>query len=234
MISMEVSKNLSMFLDDQVSASKKNKFLDGIPNRTSSKPNCVLIGGNSGVGKSTLIKQLVLKLRPREITVAVLAIDPMSSITGGAILGDRIRLSESDSDHGLFVRSIAYDQNAENFIQSLDYARKFLSRIGFDWVIIESYGLNQITTDLCSNVDKFVLVVSPFNGDDIQFMKSGILEQATHVFINRQDQIEQTLQIELILEALQISKDSLEVEGQITVGSAKNAVGIDALLSALN
>jgi LAO/AO transport system kinase len=233
MMPIEISRNLTKFLSDNIPDLHKTKLLCETPDCSPTSSICILIGGNGGVGKSTLIKQLVLKLREREATVAVLAIDPISSITGGAILGDRIRFSERDNDQGLFIRSIGYDQDSENFIESLDYAKNFLTKIGFSWIIIESYGLSQIATDLSTNVDKFVLVISPFNGDDIQFMKSGILEQATHIFVNRQDQVENMLQINSILEALQLIKGDLYIEGQITVGSAKNAIGVERLLDAL-
>jgi LAO/AO transport system kinase len=145
------------------------------------------ITGPPGVGKSTLVNSLVDHLRSGEESVAVVAVDPSSPITGGALLGDRIRMQGHIDDDGVFVRSMS----ARGHLGGLSVAARpvihLLSRSGFDYVLVETVGVGQSEVEIMGVADLVVLVVAPGWGDQIQADKAGITEIAGMFVINKCD-----------------------------------------------
>jgi LAO/AO transport system kinase len=143
--------------------------------------------GPPGAGKSTLIDALVRKLREREQTVGIIAVDPSSSRSGGALLGDRVRVSSRSSDPGVFVRSMAARDRLGGLAEATRAGVDILSA-AFDVVLIETVGVGQSESDVSSLVDTLVFVAQPSAGDTLQFMKAGLLELPDIFVVNKADQ----------------------------------------------
>jgi len=145
------------------------------------------ITGPPGAGKSSLVDALTAEMRHRERKVAILAVDPSSRGTGGAILGDRIRMQRHHDDPGVFIRSMA----TRGVTGGLAAATRNLARLfrdaGFDFVVIETVGVGQDEIDVASVADIVALVLTPGMGDDIQAIKAGIMEIADVFVINKAD-----------------------------------------------
>lgn len=133
------------------------------------------ITGPPGVGKSTLVGALIRRLRARGLTVAVIAVDPSSRRSGGALLGDRVRLLADAADPGLFVRSMAARDRLGG-LAALSWSAAILMRALYDRVIVETVGVGQSETDVAGLADSVVFCVQPGSGDTLQFMKAGIVE----------------------------------------------------------
>ncbi len=131
--------------------------------------------GPPGVGKSTLINSLIQNWRSRGKTVGVIAVDPSSHVSGGALLGDRTRMMTDPEDKGVFVRSLAA-RGQLGGLSALAFPTLVLMRALFDVVIIETVGVGQSEAEITSHADTVVLCVQPGSGDSLQFMKSGIME----------------------------------------------------------
>ena len=143
--------------------------------------------GPPGVGKSTLIGALVARARARGERVVVLAVDPSSPITGGALLGDRIRLAGHAGDAGVFVRSFASRGHPGGLAGAIPAAIDTVLALGWDRVFVEPVGGGQNDVDVAAYADRVVLVLSPESGDDVQALKAGILEVADVIAVNKAD-----------------------------------------------
>lgn len=148
---------------------------------------CVGVTGPPGAGKSTLVDQLIAALRAQGQRVAVVAIDPSSPFSGGAVLGDRIRMQRHAGDDGVYIRSIG-SRGARG---GLAYAARAIVEIcdayGFDWVIIETVGVGQSEFDIMQLADCTVVVLVPEAGDTVQTLKAGLLEIADLFVVNKAD-----------------------------------------------
>ncbi len=145
------------------------------------------ITGPPGAGKSTLVSRLIGALRKRELRVGVLAIDPTSPFSGGAILGDRVRMQEHATDEGVFIRSMATRGQLGGLSRSTFEATAVLDAMGFDVVLVETVGVGQDELDVVELAHTTVVVSVPGLGDGIQAMKAGILEVADVHVINKGD-----------------------------------------------
>ncbi|MCD6158292.1 MAG: methylmalonyl Co-A mutase-associated GTPase MeaB [Euryarchaeota archaeon] len=145
------------------------------------------ITGPPGVGKSTLIDRLVREYRRLGRKVAVIAVDPTSPYTGGALLGDRIRMQRHATDEGVFIRSIATRGSIGALSRSTIQVAKVLDAAGYDPIIIETVGAGQSDLDIIGSAHTILLVLMPNLGDDIQALKAGILEAADIIVINKSD-----------------------------------------------
>ena len=148
-----------------------------------------LIGvtGPPGAGKSTLVARLAREMRETGRRVGIVAIDPSSPFSGGAILGDRIRMVELDADPGVFIRSMATRGALGGLARATDDAVDVLDAAGFEVVIIETVGVGQDEVDVVRAADSVAVVLPPGLGDDIQALKAGILEIADLFVINKAD-----------------------------------------------
>jgi LAO/AO transport system kinase len=145
------------------------------------------ITGPPGAGKSTLVDRLARLCRKRGETVGVLAVDPTSPYTGGALLGDRIRMQGLYTDPGVFIRSMATRGAMGGLARASRDAVDLLDAAGFDWILVETVGVGQDEVDVVRTVDTVVVVTVPGLGDDIQAIKAGILEIADVFVINKAD-----------------------------------------------
>lgn len=143
--------------------------------------------GPPGVGKSTLVNAYVEELRRRRRTVAVLAVDPSSPITGGAILGDRTRMGQHTSDPGVFVRSVASRGHVGGLALAVPAMLDALDVAGFDDIILEAVGAGQSEVEISRFADTTVVLNAPGLGDDVQAIKAGILEVADVLVVNKAD-----------------------------------------------
>ena len=154
--------------------------------KTSGKAMKIGITGPAGAGKSTLINRTSMELNKLGYKTAVLAIDPTSHITGGAILGDRIRMTES-TDSGTYIRSMASRGSTGAISTSLRNSIRILEYAGFNPIIIESVGAGQTEVDIEKVVDITVVVFNPNTGDNIQTIKAGLTEIGDVYLINKSD-----------------------------------------------
>src|ERR687897_1682819 len=148
--------------------------------------NAAVVGftGPPGAGKSTLIGALVKHRRARERTVAVLSIDPSSPFRGGALLGDRIRLSEHFLDPGVFIRSMATRGALGGLAEAALQSALLMDAAGKDDVFLETVGVGQAEIDVVDHADTVVLVLMPGSGDSIQALKAGVMEIPDVIVIN--------------------------------------------------
>ncbi|HEY7399900.1 MAG TPA: methylmalonyl Co-A mutase-associated GTPase MeaB [Actinomycetota bacterium] len=151
--------------------------------------NAATIGltGAPGVGKSTLAAELVRISRAREQTVAVLAVDPTSPFTGGALLGDRVRMQEHATDPGVFIRSMATRGHLGGMALAAPEAVRILDAAGYTFVVLETVGVGQSEVEVAAQADTTVVVLAPGWGDAVQMAKAGILEVADAFVVNKAD-----------------------------------------------
>ena len=145
------------------------------------------ITGNPGSGKSTLVDQLIATYRKQELKVGVVAVDPSSPYSGGAILGDRIRMMDHATDPGVFIHSLATRGQLGGLSRSTDVVVHVLDAMGFDRILIETVGVGQDEIDIVQTAQTSVVILVPGLGDDIQAIKAGILEIADIFVVNKAD-----------------------------------------------
>jgi LAO/AO transport system kinase len=145
------------------------------------------VTGAGGAGKSTLVDQMVRVLRERGERVGVVAVDPTSPYTGGALLGDRIRMQGFQGDAGVFIRSMASRGASGGVAAGVAGAVEVLEAAEFGWVIVETVGVGQDEVSVTGVVDVTVLVVTPGMGDDVQSLKAGVMEAADVFVVNKAD-----------------------------------------------
>jgi LAO/AO transport system kinase len=143
--------------------------------------------GSPGAGKSTLVSALVAALRVRDRRVAVLAIDPSSPFTGGAILGDRVRMGDHALDEGVFIRSMATRGHLGGLAVATPQAARVLDAVGYDLVLVETVGVGQVEVEVAGEADVTVVVVNPGWGDAVQANKAGLMEIADVFAVNKAD-----------------------------------------------
>ncbi|MEN8189738.1 MAG: methylmalonyl Co-A mutase-associated GTPase MeaB [Thermodesulfobacteriota bacterium] len=151
--------------------------------------NCLVVGitGPPGAGKSTLTGALVAELRRRQKRVGVIGVDPSSPLTGGAVLGDRIRMMDHSLDPMVFVRSMATRGQLGGLCASAGAVIRLMAGAGCEVVLVETVGVGQSEMDVATLADCTLLVLAPGFGDDIQAMKAGVLEVADFFVINKAD-----------------------------------------------
>lgn len=151
------------------------------------RAHIVGVTGNPGAGKSTLVDMMVACFRAEGKTVGVVAIDPSSPFTGGAILGDRIRMQRHAADPGVFIRSLATRGHLGGLTRSTNDVVMVMDAMGLDTVIIETVGVGQDEVEIVKTAHTSVVTLVPGLGDDIQIMKAGILEIADIFVVNKAD-----------------------------------------------
>ncbi len=197
--------------------------------------NALVVGftGPPGAGKSTLVNSVIAQLRAQDLTIGVIAVDPSSPVSGGAILGDRIRMTAAVDDEGMFVRSLAsrgylggLSPAAVRVIDALDAA-------GRDLILLETVGTGQSEIDVAEVADVRVVVSAPGLGDDIQAMKSGLLEIADIVVVNKGDRPGAELTLHQLIGALSIRASTA---GKVPVlkTTATTGEGVLELVQAMN
>jgi len=145
------------------------------------------ITGAPGAGKSTLTSATIGHLRSTDAKVAVLAIDPSSPFTGGAILGDRVRMQDHATDAGVFIRSMATRGHLGGLSLATSEAIHLLDAVGCPWILVETVGVGQVEVEIAGKADTTVVVVNPGWGDSVQANKAGLMEIADIFVINKAD-----------------------------------------------
>jgi LAO/AO transport system kinase len=145
------------------------------------------ITGAPGAGKSTLTNHLVTHLRDADERVAVLAVDPSSPFTGGAILGDRVRMQRHDTDPDVFIRSMATRGHLGGLTRAAPQAVRVLAAAGYGWVLVETVGVGQVEVEIAGAADTTLVVVNPGWGDGVQAAKAGLLEIGDVFVVNKAD-----------------------------------------------
>ena len=162
------------------------RLLAGV-HRSLGRARRIGITGPPGAGKSTLVERLVLSYRSAGLRVGVVAIDPTSPFTGGALLGDRIRMESVALDDGVYIRSMASRGSLGGLATSTREVSDLLDAAGFDRILIETVGVGQSELDVARMADSTVLVLVPESGDGIQTLKSGVMEAADIFAVNKAD-----------------------------------------------
>jgi LAO/AO transport system kinase len=190
--------------------------------------------GAPGAGKSTLTSSLIGHLRAQEERVAVLAIDPSSPFTGGAILGDRVRMQDHALDDGVFIRSMATRGHLGGLALATPQAIRVLDAAGSPWVLLETVGVGQVEVEVVGTADTTVVVVNPGWGDAVQANKAGLMEIADVFVINKADRpgVNDTRRdLETMLEMTELRSDDWRPPIVCTV--AARAEGVEELWDAV-
>ncbi len=191
------------------------------------------ITGPPGAGKSTLVEKLALVLRRRGRTVGVVAVDPTSPFSGGALLGDRVRMSSLFTDPGVFIRSMATRGGLGGLALRTREACEVLDAFGLDFILIETVGVGQVELDVAGTADTTVVVLVPESGDAIQTMKAGLMEIGAVFCVNKSDREgadRLAMELEMMLE-LRPRADGWFPPVQKTVATAER--GVAELLDAV-
>ena len=219
-----IAKAISIMENDPKEARKLIKKIY----KLSGKSVVIGITGPAGAGKSSLINRLSMELKKLKLKPAVLAVDPTSHVTGGAILGDRVRMTES-TDTGTYIRSIASHGATGAIAHSVRNSLRVLEYAGFNPIIIESVGAGQTEVDISKIADITVVTFNPHTGDSIQTIKAGITEIGDIYLVNKSD-LDGATQL---FQALQDFIGTDEEEAVILKTSAKKNKGIKELASKL-
>ncbi|MEM6381182.1 MAG: ATP-binding cassette domain-containing protein [Pseudomonadota bacterium] len=196
----------------------------------SQKGRVLGLTGPPGVGKSTLLQALIGAIRAKDQTLAVIAVDPSSHATGGALLGDRTRLSLDPEDGGLFVRSLA----ARDRLGGLSHhaiASTILLRALFDMVLVETVGIGQSEADIRLVADQSILCVQPGSGDALQFMKAGIMEWPDLICVTKSDMGRPARRAVADVEGALGLASHANTPPTVLAVSAKTGEGMDALVA---
>ena len=185
------------------------------------------ITGAPGAGKSTLTSAVIKHLRSMQLEIAVLAIDPSSPFTGGAILGDRVRMQDHATDPGVFIRSMATRGHLGGLSLSTPEAIRMLDAVGREWILVETVGVGQVEVEIAGKADTTVVVLNPGWGDSVQANKAGLMEIADIFVINKADRkgVEETRRdIEQMLELSDLAHDAWRPPIIATVGNTGEGV----------
>ena len=191
--------------------------------------------GAPGAGKSTLTSALIGHMRSLDIEVAVLAIDPSSPFTGGAILGDRVRMQDHATDPGVFIRSMATRGHLGGLALATPEAVRLLDAIGRHWILVETVGVGQVEVEIAGKADTTVVVLNPEWGDSVQANKAGLMEIADVFAINKADRkgVEETRRdLEQMLDLSELPGDSWRPPILATVATTGD--GVPELWEAIN
>ncbi|MBU6242641.1 MAG: methylmalonyl Co-A mutase-associated GTPase MeaB [Acidobacteria bacterium] len=225
-----IAKAASLVEDFELLVSELKPFL-GVPDKL---PPIIGITGSPGVGKSTTTSALINLIRKNGESVAIVAIDPSSAITGGALLGDRIRLTHHFSDKKVFIRSLATRGALGGLSNATDSVVYILSIAGFDNVIIETVGVGQSEIEVMRHADTVMVVLAPGMGDGIQAAKAGVMEIGDLYLINKEDRGGADEVAREVERSLALSAKDANWKPPVLIGSMENETGASAVLAAIH
>lgn len=193
------------------------------------------VTGSPGAGKSTLVTQLIRALRTQERKVGVIAVDPTSPFSGGAILGDRIRMMELAGDANIFIRSMASRGNLGGLASSTYDVVRAMDAASYDPILIETVGTGQAEVEVMRAAQTVLVVVAPGMGDDIQAIKAGILEIADIFVVSKADKAGADQTVAELAMLLSLSTQQRQASWRIPIQktSSLQGTGIEALIDAI-
>jgi LAO/AO transport system kinase len=195
------------------------------------KAHVIGVTGPTGSGKSTLIEKLIRELRKRGKTVGVVAVDPTSPFTGGAFLGDRIRMQEHTTDEGVFIRSMANRNAPGGLAKATKDVIRVLDASGKDIVIVETVGAGQSEVEIVKVAHTVVVVLAPGLGDDIQAIKAGIMEIGDIFAVNKADRQNANKAVNDIQAMLEMNTEKTGWKPSVLKTTALTGEGITELLA---
>lgn len=201
----------------------------------SGRAHVVGITGSPGVGKSTLTDRLIQHLRAENLTVGVVAVDPTSPFSGGAILGDRIRMQRHATDEGVFIRSLATRGHFGGLSASARAVITVMDAMGKDYILVETVGVGQDEVEIAAAADTTVVVTVPGLGDEIQALKAGLLEVADLLVVNKADRegAERTYQDLLMMLDLRFGEKEAGWKPKVYLTQARKDEGVRELLDGI-
>lgn len=205
-----------------------------IPSDRSPGSNRLGITGSPGVGKSTFMGALLTLIDSTKIRIAVIAVDPSSHKTYGAILADRVRLKNNFVFEHIFFRSMATRGAYGGLVNNIDVITNFLEFAGFDLIVIESVGVGQNEVEINSNVDFVIHILDSNVGDEVQIEKAGIMEIGDIFFINKDDRGINTNYLSAIKKSVDYQNQLLNEDRKVVVGSALELRGLSDVIDCLN
>ncbi len=191
------------------------------------------VTGPPGAGKSTTVERLAVLFREEGLRVGIVAIDPSSPFSGGALLGDRVRMSGLNLDSGVFIRSLATRGSVGGLTATTSEILHVMEAFGFDVVIIETVGVGQSELDIASQADSTVVILVPESGDSIQILKAGLIEIADILIVNKSDRPGAEGLISDIAEVIEMRGDRSPWREKIVQTTASEGKGIGELKEAL-
>jgi LAO/AO transport system kinase len=192
------------------------------------------VTGPPGAGKSTLVDEMARLRRAAGRTVGIVAVDPTSPFTGGALLGDRIRMEDRTLDPGVFIRSMASRGGRGGLARASASACDALDAFGFDDVLLETVGVGQAEYDVLDAVDTVVVVLCPGAGDSVQAMKAGLLEVADVLLVNKADLPGADRLLADLTEAVHVRFLRRDWKVPVIAASAGTRFGVEAVLEAVD
>jgi LAO/AO transport system kinase len=191
------------------------------------------ITGPPGVGKSTLVLEIAKRMRSEGKKLGIVAVDPTSPITGGAILGDRIRMTELFADPGVFIRSMGSRGGSGGLSSQTGSVVRILDALGCDAIIVETVGAGQTQVDIMGMADTIVVVTMPGSGDEVQSIKAGLLEIADVYVINKSDLTGAMRTVSDIKSMLDLVDDWHGWKPPVLQTNAREGKGVDELLDSI-
>jgi LAO/AO transport system kinase len=198
------------------------------------KAQIVGITGPPGCGKSTLIAQLAERYRSAERRVGIVAVDPSSQITGGALLGDRIRMGNLAADPQVFIRSMATRGHFGGIARATEDAVRILNATGMDYVVVETAGAGQSDVDVKELAHTTIVVTSPGLGDEIQALKAGIMEIGDIYVVNKADMESADRAAQEIQQMIMMSESAVGWRPRVLKTIATSGDGVTGLIEAIN
>src|SRR5262247_1323524 len=202
------------------------------------RAHVVGVTGPPGAGKSTLVDRLTSRIRAEGERVAIIAVDPSSPFTGGAVLGDRIRMQTHTLDENVFIRSMATRGSLGGLAAATGDVIKLMDAAGFPWILIETVGVGQTELDIVRQADTTVVVLVPESGDSVQAMKAGLMEVADIFVVNKADRdgahalmAEIRFNVHLHATTGQPNERGVSWEAPVLATEATRDVGIDPLMT---
>jgi LAO/AO transport system kinase len=198
------------------------------------KAHTVGITGPPGAGKSTLVDKLCSLYIKRGHTVGIIAVDPSSPFTGGALLGDRIRMQDLALLDGVFIRSMATRGSTGGLALATTEVIRALDAFGKDIILVETVGVGQVELDVAEACDTTVVVLVPESGDSIQTMKAGLMEIADIFVVNKADREGAQRVISELNMMIEVKRDKSKQELPVLATQATNNIGVDELLTKID